>query len=203
MIERILFVSAGFFAGLLLAQSPFLTIETSKARSADVEASSQETVTVVPEHKSDTLPSKPIETRPSNTAEVLSVHDGDTITALYNGEQKKVRLIGINAPEIYNNKKTAQCFGREATEYARTLLENKIVRIETDPSQDTYDKYGRLLAYIFLPDGTNAAEIIIRNGYAYEYTYRLPYQYQQEFRAAQQFAQISKSGLWKSGACSQ
>ena len=191
MLERILFIIAGLVAGLLLAQSPSLggtpPTQTGFPRT---QTAPRTTATTSLTH----IPA-------SGTVPVLNVHDGDTITVLKEGQNVKVRLIGMNAPEIYNYQKTPQCFGTEATQHARILLKNLPVRIETDPSQDTYDKYGRLLAYAFLPDGTNFAEHMIAEGYAHEYTYRLPYQYQKEFKSAEREAQSEGLGLWKSGVC--
>jgi micrococcal nuclease len=209
MLERFLFIFAGLFAGLLLAQSPYLGAEPRDAHIPTQPTPPQKTTEISidsPTPKPTEQSTKPVssESVPKNDAtsvRVISVHDGDTITVLKDGVQTKVRLIGINAPEIYNYQKAAQCFGTESTTHAKELLLNQSVRIETDPSQDTYDKYGRLLAYVFLPNGTNFAEQMIREGYAYEYTYRLPYQYQKEFKLAQQSAQKEETGLWKSGVC--
>jgi micrococcal nuclease len=58
-----------------------------------------------------------------------------------------------------------------------------------------------LLAYVFLEDGTNVNEYLIRNGYAYEYTYGVPYTYQTLFKEAQLEAQKEKRGLWADGVC--
>lgn len=202
MIERILFILAGLCAGLLLAQSPYLGAP-SPMPGTDTLLKTQET----PPTPSETKPQKsPENTANSNTTAevtypVIKVHDGDTLTITKDGQSVKVRLIGINAPEIYNYQKTPQCFGTEATKRAQELLEGTSVRIETDPSQDIYDKYGRLLAYAYLPNGTNVAEQLIREGYAHEYTYHLPYRYQKEFRAAQASAKTNTLGLWKSGVC--
>ena len=133
--------------------------------------------------------------------QVEHVVDGDTIDILMNGKKVRVRLIGLDTPEIVDPRKPVQCFGRESSEKAKRLLAEKYVRIEMDASQDDYDKYGRLLAYIFLPDGTNFAEEMIAEGYGHEYTYRLPYKYQKEFKAAEQKAREEKKGLWSAGVC--
>jgi len=133
---------------------------------------------------------------------VVKVLDGDTIAVMKTDTVVKVRLIGLNTPEIYDNRKPAECFGKEAARRAREMLEGQKVRIESDPSQDRYDKYGRLLGYVFLQNGTSVNEQQIREGYGYEYTYRLPYKYQKEFKAAQREAQKEERGLWKSGVCS-
>jgi micrococcal nuclease len=112
-----------------------------------------------------------------------------------------MRLIGINAPESVDPRRPVQCFGREASAEMKRLVGGQAVSLETDPSQDLHDKYGRLLAYVFLQDGTNVNLHMIEAGFAYEYTYDLPYKYQRQFKAAQKDAQAEGRGLWAAGAC--
>jgi len=133
---------------------------------------------------------------------VVRVVDGDTIVARMNGQSVKVRLLGINTPETVDPRKPVECFGKEASARAKTLLTGTWVFLETDPTQSTYDKYGRLLAYVFLKDGTNFDRQMILDGYGYEYTYRhRGYKYQKEFKQAQQYAKIHERGLWAPGVC--
>jgi len=133
---------------------------------------------------------------------VAKVVDGDTIDVMVNSEKVRVRLIGLDTPEIVDPRKPVQCFGKEASDKAKQILTGTSVRLEMDPSQDTYDKYGRLLAYAFLQDGTNFDKYMIAEGYGHEYTYNLPYKYQKEFRAAEKKARDEKKGLWADGVCS-
>lgn len=134
---------------------------------------------------------------------VVKVIDGDTVTIKKDGETVTLRLIGLDAPESTTLRKgVIECFGDKATERAHELLSGKSVSIETDSSQDTYDKYGRLLAYVFLPNGTNFNQQMIEEGYGHEYTYSAPYKYQNEFRAAEKRAQTAQRGLWNPAACS-
>lgn len=133
---------------------------------------------------------------------VVKVIDGDTFTVDMDDKHSTVRLIGIDTPESVDPRSTVQCFGKEASEKARELLSGRSVRLETDPSQGELDKYGRLLAYAFLESGMNVAEHLIGEGYGHEYTYNLPYKYQQEFKAAEQKAREEKKGLWADDACS-
>lgn len=141
----------------------------------------------------------PVQSQVSNelasNALVTKVVDGDTIDVQINGKKDIVRLIGINAPE-YN-----ECFGKEASDKARALLNSKLVSLEADPSQDDRDKYHRLLRYVFV-DGTNFDELMVREGYAREYTYHVPYKYQSEFKSAERQAREGKRGLWADGVCS-
>lgn len=134
---------------------------------------------------------------------VVKVIDGDTVTIHKGGETVTLRLIGLDAPESTTLRKgVIECFGDEATERARELLSGTSVSIETDSSQDTYDKYGRLLVFVFLPDGTNFNQRMIEEGYGHEYTYSAPYKYQKEFRTAERRAQAAQRGLWNPSACS-
>ncbi len=132
---------------------------------------------------------------------VIRVVDGDTIHILKDGRDETLRLIGIDTPETKDPRKTVQCFGREASERAEELLSGKRVRIEQDPTQDTRDKYRRLLVYVWLQDGTFFNLVMVRDGYAHEYTFERPYQYQADFKAAQQEARAGGRGLWSPQTC--
>lgn len=137
---------------------------------------------------------------PSETR-VVRIIDGDTIVVQINGVQEKVRLIGVDTPEIFDARGSAQCFGEEASEFTKSLLENQAVRLEADVSQDDRDKYGRLLRYVFLNDGTFVNKEIISQGYGHEYTYRRPYKHQTEFKTAELNAREAKKGLWAPSVC--
>ncbi len=128
--------------------------------------------------------------------EVVKVVDGDTIDIELDGEVERLRLIGINTPETVDPRKPVECFGREASDKTKSLLSGKKVALESEQSQDERDKYGRLLRYVFLEDDTNFNLLMIREGYAYEYTYDLPYKYQVEFKQAQKYAEENNIGLW-------
>lgn len=137
-----------------------------------------------------------------NIHEVTKVVDGDTIEVFVDGKKEKVRLIGIDTPETVDPRKPVQCFGREASAKAKELLLGKQVTLESDPTQSDRDRYGRLLRYIFLEDGTNSNMQMIREGFAHEYTYQdNPYKYQEEFREAEIDARESGRGMWKAGEC--
>lgn len=132
---------------------------------------------------------------------VVKVVDGDTIDVMINGNTERLRLIGIDTPETVDPRKPVQCFGIEASNKAKSLLAGTRVALEQDASQDERDAYGRLLVYVFLQDGTNFNHYMIAEGYAHEYTYRIPYKYQAEFKAAEAKARNSDKGLWSPAAC--
>lgn len=133
--------------------------------------------------------------------QVVKVIDGDTITVDIEGTTTTLRLIGINTPETADPRKPVECYGIEASNRAKELLTGKNVRLESDPSQEDLDKYERLLRYVYLKDGTFYNEQMIKDGYAYEYTYDTPYQYQSQFKAAEDYARTNKLGLWADDAC--
>lgn len=144
----------------------------------------------------------------SNSEEFINVYydvtriiDGDTFRIDMNGVSTTVRPIGIDTPETVDPRKPVECFGREATEKARQLLHNKRVRLEFDPSQDEKDIYGRLLVYVYTEDGIFFNLNMIENGYAFEYTFRTPYKYQELFRQAEQQARNNLRGLWSPDTC--
>lgn len=129
-------------------------------------------------------------------AEVVRVIDGDTIEVSLNSKKEMVRLIGIDAAETVDPRKTIECFGIKASNKAKEILNGKIVKLESDSTQGDKDKYGRILRYVFL-DNINFNQLMISEGYAHEYTYQNnPYKYQLEFIEAQKSASENKKGLW-------
>jgi micrococcal nuclease len=132
---------------------------------------------------------------------VSKVTDGDTIHVNIEGQDEKVRLIGINTPETVDPRRTVECFGKEASTRMKEIAKGQIVRLEYDDSQSLRDTYGRLLAYVYLEDGQMINRKMVAEGYAYEYTYMTPYKYQKEFRQLQSLAQSAKRGLWAPETC--
>jgi len=132
---------------------------------------------------------------------VTKIVDGDTIDVDVNGEIKKLRLIGINTPETVDPRRPVECFGKEASARAREVLTGKKIRLQADPTQQNVDKYGRYLRFVFLEDGTHFNLKMVQEGYAYEYTYDVPYQFQSEFKKAQAFAAAEGLGLWSKDTC--
>ena len=94
---------------------------------------------------------------------VTKVTDGDTIHVTYRGRDERVRLIGVDTPEVswYGGK--AECFGQEAGLYTRGRLNGRTVRLEFDA--DLRDRYGGLLAYVYVGDELFNLTLV-RLGYA-------------------------------------
>ncbi|MEX2340807.1 MAG: thermonuclease family protein [Candidatus Paceibacterota bacterium] len=132
---------------------------------------------------------------------VVRVIDGDTIVINKDGVSESVRLIGIDTPETVHSSKPVQCFGMEASKKTKEWLEGKSVELIIDEGEGERDKYRRLLGYVYREDGMFINLELIKQGYAYEYTYQQPYKYQKEFKAAQAEASSAKRGLWADDAC--
>jgi micrococcal nuclease len=135
---------------------------------------------------------------PGRLYPVLGVADGDTITVDIEGTRERIRLIGIDAPEVGG---TPECFGDEASVYAKGMLSGAAVGLVPDPTQDDRDRYGRLLRYVVLADGTDFGAQLLQLGYAHEYTYDNPYQRQATYRTAESTAHSADRGLWSPDTC--
>jgi micrococcal nuclease len=132
---------------------------------------------------------------------VTKVVDGDTIWVDFNGQRQKIRMIGLDTPESLDPRKPVQCFALEASAEAKTMLAGRSVYLETDPSQDSVDRYGRTLAYVWTESGRLLNLDMIAEGFAHEYIYYLPYRYQPIFRTAEDDARTQERGLWSPGTC--
>ncbi len=121
------------------------------------------------------------------------VVDGDTIVVDIGGKEEKIRLLGVDTPETVHPSKPVEYFGKEASAFTKQMVEGKRVRLEYDWQKR--DKYGRLLAYVYLEDGTFLNAEIIKQGYGFAYT-NYPFRYLDEFREYQRCAQENKLGLW-------
>jgi micrococcal nuclease len=132
--------------------------------------------------------------RPSLEGVVVRIVDGDTIHVQIGGRREKVRYIGINTPEVHHPTKGAEPGGREASEQNRVLVTGKRIRLELDV-QDR-DRYGRLLAYVWVGDVMINAELV-RRGYAQVMTIPPNVRYQALFLKLQRDAREAGRGLWR------
>jgi len=122
------------------------------------------------------------------------VVDGDTIIISMNGQDERVRLIGVDTPETKHPKKPVEYFGKEASAFTKAMVEGKKVRLKYD--QEKRDKYGRLLAYVYLEDGTFLNAEIVKQGYGFAYT-RFPFKYLDDFKEYEKEARENDRGLWE------
>ena len=121
------------------------------------------------------------------------VIDGDTVV-LANGQ--KVRYIGINAPELAHDGHKAEPYGNAAKRFNASLVDRKSIRLGFDKERN--DQYGRLLAYIFLKDGTFVNAEILSNGYAYLLVHRPNIKHHSVMLQSQRAAMSAKKGIWQS-----
>lgn len=119
--------------------------------------------------------------------------DGDTAWFIMNGTKEKIRFLGIDTPESTNY---IEEYGKEASDYTCELLRNaNNIYLEYDNNSDRYDKYDRLLAYIFVDD-KNISELLLSKGYAQvKYIYG-DYYYLEELCTAEALAYDQKLGIW-------
>lgn len=129
---------------------------------------------------------------------VTDFYDGDTIGVDMNGAKEKVRFIGVDTPETHDPRKPVQCFGEVAAAFTKSLIGKNDVRLEADPLDTNRDRYGRLLRYVYLPDGRLVNGELIKQGYAFAYV-GFPFSKMEEFRSYQQHARDNNLGLW--GTC--
>ncbi len=129
---------------------------------------------------------------------VVHVNDGDTIIVQLPSGEETVRLLGVDTPEVKDPRKPVQCFGPEASLHTKQIMAGQSVRLEADPTDSDRDKYGRLLRYVYLPDGTLYNAELIQDGYGFAYTV-FPLTKLDQFRQLEHQAQAAYKGLW--GAC--
>ena len=130
------------------------------------------------------------------TAYCSRVVDGDTIEVLAVAGVERVRLIGVDAPELA----TGQCYALAAALSLDGRLAGTWVELEFEGQQPARDAYGRLLAYVYDRGGTLVNLDLLRTGMVRAYT-RYPFRREGEFHAAEATAVVSRAGLW--GACGQ
>jgi micrococcal nuclease len=138
---------------------------------------------------------------------VTKVIDGDTFD-IDTGE--KVRLIGIDTPELHHPTKPIQCFGKEAMSKMKELVEGKTVRLEKDISET--DRYGRLLRFVYLESPSISATpvpsgkpnelfvnaYLVEEGYAHAATFPPDVNKADLFKQLERRAMINNKGLWQS-----
>ena len=124
--------------------------------------------------------------------------DGDTVLARAGGSTFYVRLLGIDTPETHRPGTPVECGGPQASARMSGLVPpGTHVRLETDPTQDRVDRYGRLLAYVWLPDGRLAEDVELESGWATTYVYDSnPVELFARLAAAAKRARAAHRGVW-------
>jgi micrococcal nuclease len=133
-------------------------------------------------------------TRGGVEARVTKVTDGDTI---WLSDIGKVRLIGIDTPEVYGQ---VECYGHRASEFARRTLPLG-TRVRYRLGVEQRDRYGRALAYVWLPDGRMFNELLAARGYAQPLTIPPNVEFAGRFVRAARRARDRRLGLWGVPGC--
>lgn len=126
---------------------------------------------------------------------VVKVVDGDTIDVALASGVERVRVIGIDTPEI------GECGFEQASSTMRSLVGGTVVTLVKDPTQDDRDRYDRLVRHVRMGNGSSAAVQMIRQGRSAEYLYGRPYVGRGDHLAAEQRARAERLGIWGASGC--
>ena len=131
-------------------------------------------------------------------AVVVRPVDGDTLVARAGGRTFYVRLLGIDTPETHRPGTPVECGGPEASKAMDALAPpGARIRLESDPTQDRVDRYGRMLAYVWLADGRLLETAQLESGWATTYVYAgHPVSLFPRLAAAARQARVTRRGVW-------
>jgi micrococcal nuclease len=142
---------------------------------------------------------------PSSGILVESVFDGDTMRVRAASTVRapdgrpladsNIRFLGIDAPEIAHPPQPADCWGPESAAAARTLLAGKFVELEYDTTHELRDTFDRILAYIRLPDGRVANEVLVQEGHARSFR-AFQHKFTDRYNMLESQARSANLGLW-------
>jgi micrococcal nuclease len=131
-------------------------------------------------------------------AEVQRVTDGDTFVAAVAGRRERVRVIGVDTPETVAPDRPVEPYGKQASSFAERYLAGATVRLAGDA--EPRDRYGRMLAYVWLADGTFWNALLVAEGYAQQLTIPPNVTYAGLFRRLVAEARRERRGLWATPA---
>jgi endonuclease YncB( thermonuclease family) len=128
------------------------------------------------------------------SARVQRVSDGDTFVATVKGRRERIRVIGVDTPESVSPNQPDEPYGEEASDFAKRYLDGETVRLAGDA--EPRDRYGRMLAYVWLEDGTFWNALLVAEGYAQQLTVPPNVTYERLFRRLVGEARREDRGLW-------
>jgi micrococcal nuclease len=127
-------------------------------------------------------------------AKVQRVSDGDTFVATVQGRRERIRVIGVDTPESVSPNQPDEPYGEQASDFAKHYLDGETVRLAGDA--EPRDRYGRMLAYVWLEDGTFWNALLVAEGYAQQLTVPPNVTYERLFRRLVSEARREDRGLW-------
>ncbi len=133
----------------------------------------------------------------ADVATIVRVVDGDTIVLELQNQTETVRLLGIDTPETVHPTKPIECFGPEASAFAKaTLKKGVIVKLVRDV--EPRDRFQRLLVYLYLADGTLFNQLLIDRGFARTLSIEPNTAFASQFAGHESIARDRRAGLWQS-----
>ncbi|CAH2715022.1 SPbeta prophage-derived endonuclease YokF [Neobacillus rhizosphaerae] len=179
------------------AEKTSSTAEQTSEKVESVKEQKTDTVGKSQVNQSENSKEQPQTKEDSNQVPVTLVEavDGDTIKVTYNGEKETVRYLLVDTPEEKKPNTCVQPFAVEAYKRNNQLLNSGQITLEFDHGNKR-DKYGRLLAYVFV-NGASVQETLLKEGYArIAYVYQPPYKYLDQFQADENQAKNKKLNIW-------
>lgn len=140
-----------------------------------------------------------IQNSKADKAIVKWVYDGDTllVTDLDGGNKRKIRIIGIDTPEVKHHQQKAQLYGAKAREELRALLKEVNYRVFLEFDKERHDRYKRILAHVTLANGLNISEWLLQRGFAKTLIIPPNVKHADCYKNAEYLAQKQKLKLWK------
>jgi endonuclease YncB( thermonuclease family) len=135
---------------------------------------------------------------PGDDAKVTRIVSGDTIEVVIQGIGFAIGYYGVQAPKIATAQSKADCYAAQSLAYNRQLVAGMTVRVERDQTDFEPSGSGRLMRYVYLPNGLMLNELLLQTGHALLADSTTDQRYQSRLVAAQQAAQVAKAGLWSS-----
>ena len=134
-----------------------------------------------------------------DTVKLSSCVDGDTFKVSLNDEIYTVRMLAVNTPEVHPADKL-EYYGKEASDYTcDKLTKAKKITLEYDEKSDKYDKYDRLLAWVFVDGNLLQSELVLKGYAKVAYLYN-NYKYADELKEKQEVASAKGKGVWDDDA---
>jgi endonuclease YncB( thermonuclease family) len=131
--------------------------------------------------------------QPDETVRVRYVHDGDTV---HLEDGRKVRLIGINTPELARDNQPQQAFAREAREALNTAVTLHHNRVGLIYGEQRLDRYQRTLAHLFTPNGKNLQALLLQQGMAMAIAHPPNTVYAECYASQEKIARCQGKGIW-------
>lgn len=133
----------------------------------------------------------------ADVATIVSVVDGDTIVLRVQNQTETVRLLGIDTPETVHPTKPIECFGPEASAFAKATLKRGVV-VKLVRDVEPRDRFQRLLVYLYLADGTLFNQLLIDHGFAQTLSIEPNTAFATQFANHESSARSRRVGLWQS-----